>query len=931
MKGFTNMKIISWISLMMLLWHSAVYAEVTQEDIDSLKSTPLELKFAYYTANSKTADNKLKWYISATGGSLDGYIFSLGEIETINGVEKVSWREVSSDAASIDLVAEEVVVGAIADNPSYTFQDWGLGVMKTNPSIQEAIELIRNSTVNVRWWFFQAPNNSWYIIDKFDNIYKFGTLNGEYNWEVVNSDNFDMEFYMSGGKKMIRPIVPPTLADSIFSVSEDATAGALLTGNILVDYDGGRPITAMSLSGVGSANFEINASGAIHVATGAVLDYERITEYNLTAYATNSVGDGEPIAVNISVANVTDTVATLANTAIDIANGTSAGSIVGNVSIVDSGDSAIASMTLSGTNASDFSIAANGVISTTAEMNASKVSEYNLSAIATNGAGDSQAVDVNLSIDVSPIGDQDSDGIPDSIEILIGTNPALADEDGDGVMDGLQLSGSKGDAFFDKQWHLNSLGTQVNDSGVATIVGNDLGLLELYHKYMGYNEGTPIIVQVVDDGVDANHEDLVDNMDLSRSSQHSGGTITVGDPSPQNSESTHGTKVAGIMAARAFNGVGLRGIAPFAKIAGSNWIEDQTSAGLEKVWLTGDGANEIAVSNNSWGAYFSNGNAYEYYLKQGSETLRDGKGRIYVFAAGNERGDAGNSNLSYVANNRYAIAVAALKHDNTYASYSSPGGNVLISGYSGEFYQDAPTIGTTTVEGSSSNTGDLNTKTTWSEDTAQNYTFGMNGTSAASPVVAGCIALVLEACPSLTYRDVKYLLAKHGKKVDSSNATWQQNGGGLWHSTDYGYGLVNPQGMIDDCTSTYVNLPAEKTFEVFSEVNATLANGATRSFSTIIEDANSSIVEWIELSVDSNYTRPEDFVVSLTAPSGAKSKVVDWNYASGAWMDGGFRFGVAGFVDENSSGQWSVEIADADTVNTASADIKSIKLKFYGH
>ncbi len=931
MKGFSDMKIISWISLMMLLWHGAVYAEVTQEDIDSLKSTPLELKFAYYTGNSKTADNKLKWYISATGGALDGYIFSLGEIETINGVEKVSWREVSSDAASINLVTEEVVVGAIADNPSYTFQDWGLGVTKTNPSIQEAIELIRNSTVGVRWWFFQAPNDSWYIIDKSDNIYKFGTLNGEYNWEEVNSTNFDMEFYMSGGKKMIRPIVPPTLQDSIFSVSEDATAGALLTGNILVDYDGGRPITAMSLSGVGSANFEINASGAIHVATGAVLDYESITEYNLTAYATNSVGDGAPIAVNIAVANVTDTVATLANTAIDILNGTSAGSIVGNVAIVDSGDSAIASMTLSGTNASDFSIAANGVLSTTVEMNGSRVAEYNLTAIATNGAGASQAVDVNLSIDIAPLGDQDSDGISDSIEILIGSNPAIADEDGDGIMDGLQISGSKGDTFFDKQWHLNSLGTQVNDSGVASIVGNDLGLLELYHKYMGYNEGTPIIVQVVDDGVEANHEDLTDNMDLIRSYQHAGGTVTAGDPSPQVNTSTHGTQVAGIMAARAFNGVGVRGVAPFAKIAGSNWIENQTLAGLEKVWLTGDGANEIAVSNNSWGAYFSNGNAYEYYLKQGSETLRDGKGRIYVFAAGNDRGDAGNSNLSYVANNRYAIAVAALKHDNTYASYSNPGGNVLIAAYSGDYYQNSPTIGTTTVEGTSSNTGDLNTKTTWSADTAQNYTFGMNGTSAASPVVAGCIALVLEACPSLTYRDVKYLLAKHGKKIDSSNATWQQNGGGLWHSTDYGYGLVNPQGMIDDCTSTYVNLPAEKTFEVFSEVNATLANGATRIFSTTIEDANSSIVEWIELSVDSNYTRPEDFVLSLTAPSGAKSKVVDWNYAPNAWMDGGFKFGVAGFVDENSSGQWSVEIADADTANTASADIKSIKLKFYGH
>jgi len=244
---------------------------------------------------------------------------------------------------------------------------------------------------------------------------------------------------------------------------------------------------------------------------------------------------------------------------------------------------------------------------------------------------------------------------------------------------------------------------------------------------------------------------------------------------------------------------------------------------------------------------------------------------------------------------------------------------------------DAPTIATTTVEGHASNSGDLNTKTTWSEDRAENYTFAMNGTSAAAPTVSGCIALVLEACPDLTYRDIKYLLAKHGKRVDSANTTWQQNGGGLWHSTDYGYGLVNPKGMIEDCTSSYVTLPTEKTFEIASDVNYSLENGAVVSFATTVEDANSSLLEWVELTVDSNYTRVEDYAISLTAPSGAKSQIVDWHYVSGAIYDGGFKFGAAGFVDENSSGEWRVTISDMDTDNTEAGFIKSIKLKFYGH
>lgn len=253
--------------------------------------------------------------------------------------------------------------------------------------------------------------------------------------------------------------------------------------------------------------------------------------------------------------------------------------------------------------------------------------------------------------------------------------------------------------YFDKQWHIRSLGTVVNNSGVETIVGNDLNVLNLYHKYMGYNSGQPIIVQVVDNGVDADHEDLIHNMDLTRSYHHSSAGDVLGDPTPTDSSNTHGTMVAGIMGAEAFNEKGVRGIAPFVKIAGSNWLEYQSSSALEKVWLTGEGANEIAVTNNSWGyatgSTTSRDTLYENIAQQGAKTLRDGKGRIYVKSAGNARGSGGNANLTYVTNNRFVIAVSALKHDNTYASYSSQGGNLLISGYSGNYYDDSPTIGTT--------------------------------------------------------------------------------------------------------------------------------------------------------------------------------------------------------------------------------------------
>ena len=49
--------------------------------------------------------------------------------------------------------------------------------------------------------------------------------------------------------------------------------------------------------------------------------------------------------------------------------------------------------------------------------------------------------------------------------------------------------------------------------------------------------------------------------------------------------------------------------------------------------------------------------------------------------------------------------------------------------------------------GTSSNTGSIDTKTTWTEDVQENYTFTTNGTSAASPTVAASIALGFRGMP----------------------------------------------------------------------------------------------------------------------------------------------------------------------------------------
>lgn len=523
--------------------------------------------------------------------------------------------------------------------------------------------------------------------------------------------------------------------------------------------------------------------------------------------------------------------------------------------------------------------------------------------------------------------DSDQDYIPNIIETLLGLDPYESDENNNSILDGLETASPYGDTFFNKQWHLLSLGTLVNGSGVPTIEGNDLDILGLYHTYMGYNNNDPLIVQVVDTGVDADHEDLSINMDLTRSYD----SAVVGDPSGVH---PHGTEVAGVIAARAFNGKGVRGIAPFAKLAGSNWLENQSVVGLETAWLSGNGANEIAISNNSWGSYYSAFTLYETILEQGVSTLRNGKGRIYVLSAGNERTESGNANLQYLLSNRYVIPVAALRHDNRYAVYSSPGANILVSGYSGDYYQTSPTIGTTTIMGTSSNSGDINTKTTWTEDSHGDYTFALNGTSAAAPTVSGSLALVLEACPQLTWRDVRYLVATEAKQIDTANNSWVTNSAGLSHSIDYGFGLINAKGMIETCkASGYTLLPVEQNIEEQVTFNSVVPDN-TLTYSFTIPVTQDITVEWVEVTIDNNSSYASDYRVILRSPQGTETVLMtedtdNTQIPTSQWMDGGFRMSTPAMLNESSMGDWQVDMIDLASDDEGT--LKEIKLKIYGH
>ena len=70
------------------------------------------------------------------------------------------------------------------------------------------------------------------------------------------------------------------------------------------------------------------------------------------------------------------------------------------------------------------------------------------------------------------------------------------------------------------------------------------------------------------------------------------------------------------------------------------------------------------------------------------------------------------------------------------------------------------------------------------------------GTSASAPMAAAMIALVLEAKPSLTWRDVQHIIVRTSRPANLRATDWQTNGMGRKVSHSYGYGLMDTAAMV---------------------------------------------------------------------------------------------------------------------------------------
>lgn len=324
------------------------------------------------------------------------------------------------------------------------------------------------------------------------------------------------------------------------------------------------------------------------------------------------------------------------------------------------------------------------------------------------------------------------------------------------------------DPRLKEQWHYHNDGS-LNGS----IAGADINLYEAWKYETGSSN---VIVAVIDEGVQYSHPDLTDNMwvntaekdGLDNTDDDNNGytddkygynfVSNTGNVTPM----THGTHVAGTIAATNGNGIGVCGIAggngeiPGVRIMACQIIDETTNGGNTPESFVYAADNGAVIAQCSWTQgntlYAAVKEAIDYFIENAGygptgEQTGPMAGGLVIFAAANDNTDR----EAYPAAYEKVLTVSAIGADFTKASYSNYGNWVNIAAPGGEqMYGNEYAILST----------DKNSSYSW-----------LQGTSMACPHVSGIAALTLSKfqSPGFTAEDLKERLLLSVHDIDQYN------------------------------------------------------------------------------------------------------------------------------------------------------------------
>jgi len=326
----------------------------------------------------------------------------------------------------------------------------------------------------------------------------------------------------------------------------------------------------------------------------------------------------------------------------------------------------------------------------------------------------------------------------------------------------------------------------------------------------------------------------------------------------------------------------------------------------------------------------------------------------------------------------FTFAISAIGENNELAGYSTTGSSIIAAAYSeGGELDRAPTPGGYGFTGAGRAMATTSPLGSGPDGNCpgglaalDGLTCSFNGTSAASPIAAGIFALMLEANPGLSIRDIQHIIQRTSVQINfdpvgtywtnffgfgqtdpddpqiGAPTFWQVNSGDVLHSDQYGFGVLDAEAAVE-MARTWPTLPTlfalnsgtipvsveipDATFEELGNIGTEeepkilhrlvpgdvvdaereLPNGAITGLACVRENY---LVETVEITLTVTGGGAGDLFIVLQSPRGSVSPIAIPRADSSGVVDGlaynTYKFTTYKHWGELSGGTWNLLLQD---------------------